>query len=237
MAMNRILVPSRGVTDWPCAVGGDALGGRARAAQLLARAWQEADGFPPIVQSMFSASGIEALETAELLFAVPGWEAILPGGGEPHVSDLLALATCEVDDVASLLTIVVESYGGDGDDDTVAAREAACRPSEERRLAASLDLLDLCHAPPELLDEIPCPLLEHTAATAITAREFASRYSLTLGHGFDASPTTGVGVVRLAGLLTDQMHLEAAQTPGGLVLGSASIEGATTYLAWVGDRG
>jgi hypothetical protein len=250
--MKRILVPSRDIADWPSPVGSGGTEGDARAAELLAHSWQAAGGFPPIVQELFSQSGVAALETAEVLLAVPGWEVVLPGGGPPRASGLMVLAACEVDEQPELLVVLVEGHAYDVGDQTVGERETACRPSEGRRLAAVLDLLDLCYAPPQALDDVPCGLLEHVAATVITAREFTARHALALDHSFGAASGAETHLAHLVDLMSSAAQSGDTTTgPIGLrpgsdtrpavandrLAGPVELVGVSTYLARLNDLG
>jgi hypothetical protein len=250
--MKRILTPSRSVADWPSPAGSGGPEGGARAAELLARSWQSADGFPPAVQELLSTSGIEALETAEVLLAVPGWEVMLPGGGQPRASGLMVLAASEADEQPELLVVLVEGRAPEAGDQTVGEREAACRPSEERRLAAVLDLLDLCYAPPKELDDVPCGLLEHVAATVITAREFTAHHALALIHSFGAERGGEIHLAHLANLMSNATESAERSTgpvgprPGSgattastndRLAGPVALVGVATYLARLDDLG
>ena len=250
--MGRILVSSRDAADWPLPPDSGGPEGEARAAALLARSWQAADGFPPAVQELLSTSGVEALETAEVLLAVPGWEVTLPGGGQPRASGLMVLAASEVDEQSELLVVLVEGHTRDATGQTVGQREAACRPSEGRRLAAVLDLLDLCYAPPQALDDVPCGLLEHVAATVITAREFTARHALALDHSFGSASGAETNLAHLVSLMSNVT--ESAERPTGpvgprpgseamtastndLLAGPVALAGVSTYLARLDDLG
>ena len=69
-----------------------------------------------------------ALETAEILLAVPGWEVMLPGGGHPRASALMVLAATEVDDAIARVTELLAAAPVDG------AANAACRAFLAKRL-------------------------------------------------------------------------------------------------------
>ena len=58
----------------------------------LAMCWQEADGFPDSVTTVFKQSDFKQLHDIELLLAIPEHKVPLPGGSAASQNDLFVLA-------------------------------------------------------------------------------------------------------------------------------------------------
>ncbi len=68
--MGVIYVPSKGVPSWK----------EGYSAIELAKAWEEASGFPHKVEQIFSKSGNDLFQDIEILYAFPEFKVSLLGG-------------------------------------------------------------------------------------------------------------------------------------------------------------
>lgn len=103
--MSKIYIPSKGPEDWKDFLAEPSKQWRSGySAKTLAYCWEEADGIPSCVRTVFSQSGIPRFKDIELLLAIPEHQVPLPGGSQPSQNDIFVLARAE----QQLMAIAVE---------------------------------------------------------------------------------------------------------------------------------
>ena len=104
--MKRIYIRSKGPEDWRLHLASpDRHWRRGYSARTLAYRWEEADGFPPEIATLFESSEELSLTGSELLLAIPEYKVPLEGRGKPSQNDVFVLARNQAGD---MITIVIE---------------------------------------------------------------------------------------------------------------------------------
>jgi len=104
--MNGIYIPVMKPEDWSRFLAEPKHWKKGYSAMSLAMCWQEADGFPDTVTTVFKQSDFTQLHDIELLLAIPEHKVPLPGGSAASQSDLFILAK----GVDQLFSITVEGF-------------------------------------------------------------------------------------------------------------------------------
>ena len=103
--MSKIFVPSISVDQWKELLSNpDRQWRTGYSARTLAYCWQQADGWPASVQTVFSRWGTEPFNSLQVLLALPEHQVQLPGGSRPSQPDIWVLARGQTD----LVSIAVE---------------------------------------------------------------------------------------------------------------------------------
>jgi len=145
-------------------------------AHCLAHAWEAANGLPPEIARLFSAT----VGTSELLLALPEHQVPLPGGLTKSQSDVFALLrigdkTCAV----AVEGKVDESFGP-----TIGEKMMQASEGMELRLKFITDMLGLTHPP---APDLSYQLFHRTASAIIEAGRFKTDTAAMIVHSF--SPT------------------------------------------------
>ena len=90
--MSGIYIPAMKPEDWSRFLAEPKHWKKGYSAMSLAMCWQEADGFPDSVTTVFKQSDFMQLHDIELLLAIPEHKVPLPGGSAASQSDLFVLA-------------------------------------------------------------------------------------------------------------------------------------------------
>jgi hypothetical protein len=178
----RVYIPARSPEDWRPLLADPEKHWRARySAMELAKAWQEANGFPSEVQKAFGNSGIDLFQALEVLLAIPEHQVPLPPeGGRPTQCDLFALARGG----SALVAIAVEGKVAEPFGPIVAEWLADRSEGKQVRLRFICDLLGLKI---EEVQGIRYQLLHRAAAALIEAERFSASHALMLVHSFSQS--------------------------------------------------
>lgn len=153
--MSKILVPTRGLSDWKRLLADPEKHWRAGfSAMAAARSWEAADGLPVEIAGILGPD-------AELLFALPEHKVPLPGGRRESQCDVFALVRAAGRTVA----LAVEAKVNEPFDRTLGDWLADGSAGKRRRLAAICDLLGCPEPPPDLRYQ----LFHRTAAAVIEA--------------------------------------------------------------------
>jgi hypothetical protein len=153
--MSKILVPSRGPSDWQRLLADPAKHWRAGySAMAAARAWEATGGLPPEFESILGAG-------AELIFAIPEHKVPLPGGRRDSQCDVFALvrSNCRV------VALAVEAKVNETFDKTLGEWLADASAGKRRRLDAICEILG-CGEPPS---DLRYQLFHRTAAAVLEA--------------------------------------------------------------------
>ena len=90
--MSGIYIPALKPEDWSRFLAEPKHWKKGYSAMSLAMCWQEADGFPESVTTVFNQSDFKQLHDIELLLAIPEHKVPLPGGAAASQNDLFILA-------------------------------------------------------------------------------------------------------------------------------------------------
>jgi hypothetical protein len=177
--MKRIFVPTMGASDWQQLLAKPDLHWKpGRSAMSVAACWEEAaTTLPPEIQGALNASGEPVLADLKLLFAVPEWEVVLPGGTTTSCTDVMALTS----NALGLTAIAVEAKVDE---------PFGQRLGEKRREASSgqSERLDFLHTQlgmkTPLDDDVRYQLLHRAVSAIVTARVFHARTAVMLVQSF-----------------------------------------------------
>ena len=153
--MSKILVPSRGPSDWQSLLVDPAKHWRAGfSAMAAARAWEAAKGLPPEFEPILGPG-------AELILAIPEHKVPLPGGRRDSQCDVFALvrSNCRV------VALAVEAKVNETFDKTIGKWLADASAGKRRRLNASCGILG-CGEPSS---DLRYQLFHRTAAAVLEA--------------------------------------------------------------------
>lgn len=219
--MSRIFVPSASAEDWrPLLAAPERHWRTGFSAKALAHCWQAAQGFPVEIAQVLAASGVGALQRAELLFAFPEYKVALPGGGAASQTDLFAVGKAAD---GQLLAMAVEGKVGESFDRTVARWLLDASIGKQRRLAFIQQCLGL---PSASIGHIRYQLLHRTAAAVLEAERLNAGHAILLVHSFSQSDRWFDDFEAFTALFGQQIQ------PNQLVLLRQSPRLAI-YAAWV----
>lgn len=180
--MSRIYVPATKPEDWKaCLAEKDKQWKTGYSAKTLAYCWQEVDGFPNEIKSVFQKSRYELFRKAELLLAFPEYKVPLKGGNRASQNDIFILARA----MEELIAITVEGKVSEPFGETVGEWKKTNSKGRKDRLQYLSDILELPQG--KDIDIIRYQLLHRTASALIEARRFNAKYALMLVHSFSQS--------------------------------------------------
>ena len=179
--MSKIFVPTTSVDRWKQLLADpDKQWRTGYSARTLAHCWQEADGLPASVQTVFRRWGTEPFNELEVLLVVPEHQVPLPGGSRPSQSDVWVLARGGTD----LVSIAVEGKVSEPFGLTLEEWRKDASPGKEERLNFICKQLSLNPSPH---DSIRYQLLHRAASAVVEARRFNAAHAMMLVHSFSPS--------------------------------------------------
>ena len=222
--MDKIFIPANKPEDWKSLLAKpDKHWRRGYSAKTLAYSWQEANGFPECVRSVFKKSGIGLFQNIELLLAFPEYKVPLPGGRRASQSDIFILAKGN----SQLISIMIEGKVSEPFDKTIAEWRLESSKGKEIRLKFLCDELQL---EKEKIDHIRYQLLHRTASAIIEAKRFNAQNALMLVHSFSQSDEWFEDYSQFLALFGLNVK------PDSLVF-AKNINGIDLYFSWVrGDK-
>jgi hypothetical protein len=177
--MKRIFIPTTSADDWKKFLAEpDKQWRTGFSAKALAHCWEQADGFPAEIITVFSQSGISSFRKIELLLAFPEYQVSLPGGRRPSQNDLLVVAKGSD---GQLIVIAVEGKVSEPFGLTLAEWSVPESAGKQERLRYIQLLLGLKDELPSL---IRYQLLHRTASAVIEAHRFNAHSAVMLVHSF-----------------------------------------------------
>ena len=222
--MSRIFLPATKPECWKKFLADPKHWKTGYSAKALAYCWQEANGFPESVRSVFKKSGIELFQDIKLLLALPEYQVPLPGGARPSQNDIFVLARAK----DQLVSITVEGKVSEPFGQTVAEWRKDGSAGKRERLSYLLQKLDLEKS--TSIDEIRYQLLHRTVSALIEAKRFRAKSALMLVHSFSQSDE---------GLddYGDFLALFNAKGSVNSISFGKNINGVNLYFGWVrGDK-
>jgi hypothetical protein len=215
--MNAIYIPASNAEQWAPFLAEPKHWCKGRSARTLAYSWQEAQGFPDEVASVFRGSS--HFSDIQLLLAVPEHQVALPGGARPSQSDIWALARSDT----SLVSIAVEGKVDETFGPTLAEWLVEASPGKATRLAFLQEQLTL---PGVLPGAVRYQLLHRTASAIIEARRFCATKAIMLVHSFAPAKDWFEDYSAFAGLF-------GVDAQPDRVLSAGNCAGVDLHLAWV----
>lgn len=177
--MKHIFVPTKSGDDWQQFLAEPERQWRTGfSAKALAYCWEQADGFPPEIASLFSQSGVPSFQQVELLLAFPEYQVSLPGGKRPSQNDLFVLARGAD---GHLIAITVEGKVSEPFGPTLEEWSVSQSQGKKERLEFIRQSLGVNS---EFPPQIRYQLLHRTASAIIEATRFNARSAVMLVHSF-----------------------------------------------------
>lgn len=218
--MSKIFIPANKPADWKPLLAEPKHWKRGYSARALAYCWQEANGFPECVKTVFKNSKVKLFQNIELLLAFPEWKVPLPDGSRPSQNDIFILAKGN----NQLISITVEGKVSEPFDKTIAEWRMESSEGKGVRLKFLCEELQLKK---EQIDHIRYQLLHRTASAIIEAKMFNAQNALMLVHSFSQSDEWFEDYSQFLALF----GLEGI-TPDSLVF-AKNINGIDLYFSWV----
>jgi hypothetical protein len=182
MHQKRILVPTDGPDTWKRFLAEpDKQWKFGFSAMSTAFSWEQADGVPQEILSLFKNAVEPSLHDAEIALAIPEYKVDLAGGSRPSQNDVFAVLSC----TNGLITMMVEGKAREdfgplvGDwTKTTSARGV------KARLEHIMQSIGLSQRPP---DDIRYQLLHRTASAVIEAKRFHAPFAAMVIQSFESS--------------------------------------------------
>ena len=179
--MANIFVPVTSVDQWKQLLADpDRHWRTGYSARTLAHCWQEANGFPDSVRTVFREWGTEPFNNLEALLVLPEHQVPLPGGSRPSQSDVWVLARGGTE----LVSIAVEGKVSEPFGPTLEEWLKDASPGKEERLDFICHQLSINPSPP---GSIRYQLLHRAASAVVEARRFNAAHAMMLVHSFSPS--------------------------------------------------
>ena len=168
--MSNILIPTRSAEDWKAFLAEpDKQWKTGYSARTLAYCWEETDGFPESVQSVFSEAGYP-FNKLEPLLIIPEHKVPLPGGPRPSQNDIWILAKSQKD----LVSIAVEGKVSEPFGPTMEEWLVNDSEGKRKRLEFLINKLSLEKPIPKT---IRYQLLHRTVSAIIEAKRFNASHN------------------------------------------------------------
>ena len=180
---TRIYLPAKNADDWRQLLAEPERHWHPGfSAWAAAHCWQDANGFPDEVKTLFSTAANKDLRTAEMLLAIPEHKVYLPPRKEPPSQcDLFALAKAAG---GGLVSITVKAAASEPFGPTVGSWYSKPTIAKTDRLEFLLSLLGLAVAQ---IGNIRYQLVNQFASALLEAYRFNADHAVMIVHSFDAA--------------------------------------------------
>ena len=190
-------------------------------AKSLAFVWQNAQGFPPKVKSVFDKSAIKQVHSIELLMGFPEYKVPLPGGAHASQNDIFLLCSSE----DGLLPIMVEGKVEESFGPLVEEWLNERHLLTHERLEYLTGILNLKNKD---INKIRYQLLHRTASAVIVAKRFCSRQAMVLVHSFSKSNASFSDYEKYLSIYGVKGKIDSVTEP-------INFSEVNVYFAWVND--
>ena len=179
--MNHIYIPTSSANDWRKFLAEpDKQWRSGYSAKELAECWEQANGFPAELQSMFAKSENQVFSKLELLLAIPEYQVDLTDGKRPSQNDLFVLARAKD---GQLVSIMVEGKVSEPFGETLEIWLKDASEGKKKRLKILCDILGLKNEPPL---NIRYQLFHRMASAILEAKRFNAKYAVMVVHSFSS---------------------------------------------------
>ena len=188
-----------------------------------AYAWENADGMPKEVASLFIHADDPAIRDASLALAIPEYKVALAGGSRPSQNDVFAVLTS----CGGLISVMVEGKAREGFDVRLGVWKKRTSPQGVKARLA--DIAENTGIATQIPDDIRYQLLHRTASAVIEAKRFHAPYAVMIVQSFVTDDTENhysdfCAFVRLYGKEATKGRLIELATSKGCKLFAASIQ-------------
>lgn len=192
-------------------------------AWALAQAWQDAQGFPPLVAQMLEGSGSPWLAELEMLLGIPEYLVPMKGHARSAQTDLFVLARSR----SGLCVLAVEGKVVEPFGPSVSTWLQDASPGKEQRLRMLCEHLELDDA--QKIGEIRYQLLHRTVAAMLEAQRYHAKHAVMLVHSFSVN---GEGFEDYKAFLA-MLDLESEP---GILQEVGERNGVQLWVGWLEDR-
>lgn len=224
--MSNILIPTKSAEDWKTLLAEpDKQWRTGFSAKALAYCWEEANGFPESVQSVFSKAGVPFSDLEPLLI-IPEHKVPLPGGQRPSQNDIWILAKSQKD----LVSIAVEGKVSEPFGPTLEEWLEQDSPGKRERLKFLQNRLRLDKPIPRT---IRYQLLHRTVSAIIEAKRFNASHAMMMVHSFSQSHESFEDYEAFLSLLNLRGRVNLISSLGdvdGIELAFTWVQGEERYL-------
>jgi len=219
--MKKIFRPTKGPEDWKQLLAEPQKHWKTGfSAKALAYCWEQADGFPESVKTVFRNSGAGLFENVKLVTAFPEYQVPLPPDkGHPSQNDIFVLANGK----GQLISIMVEGKVSESFGETVSEWIKDNSKGKQERLNFLLNKLQLKDAQ---IQAIRYQLLHRTASAIIMAEKFAAKNALMLVHSFSQTDKWFEDYAKFLALFRLKAEINS-------MAGVKNINGIDLYFSWV----
>jgi len=225
--MTKYYVPTEGTDSWRKLLAEPEKQWKTGySAKSLAYCWEEAQGFPKSVHSVFKSSEYELFHSVEFLLGIPEHKVPLPGGKTESQNDIYVLAKSNDE----MISIAVEGKVSEPFGDLVSKWGKEMTSGKEKRLNYLLDKLGLSGLD---VSHIRYQLLHRTASALIEADRFCANHALMLVHSFSQEHKwfdDYAAFVRLFGQETEPNSLVYVGNKNNIALFLGWVTGEPVYL-------
>jgi len=226
--MNNIYIPTVSPDDWRRLLADPDLHWRTgKSAKTLAHAWEDANGLPTEIATLFTKSAVASIQKPELLIAIPEHKVSLPPpGGRASQNDVFALA--RVSD--GLVAITIEGKVQEPFGPTIGTWKQEMSDGKRERLNFIVDTLKIAKNIPE---NIRYQLLHRTVSAVLEAKRFHASYAAMIVHAFGDQPDSladYVSFLKLFGANYSPDALVPIANVDGIQLCSGWAQGNAQYL-------
>ncbi len=218
--MSKFYIPSKGPESWKEFLAEPEKQWKSGySAKSLAYCWEEAEGFPKSVLSVFNNSDYDLFHSIEFLLGIPEHQVPLPGGNTSSQNDIYVLGKSRNE----LISIAVEGKVSEPFGDLVSKWGKEMTSGKEKRLNYLLDKLGVSGVD---VSHIRYQLLHRTASALIEADRFCAGHALMLVLTFSQTHEWFDDYVDFAKLFNIDAKLNTIHHAG-------NRNGKELYLGWV----
>lgn len=179
MKQKRILIPSEGPQSWKRLLAEPEKHWQPGfSAMSTAHSWENADGVPKEIASLFAHAEEPAIRDASLAFAIPEYKVELAGGTRPSQNDVFAVLTSS----GGLITVMVEGKAKENFDALLGDWKKRTSPQGVKARLA--DIAEHIGLSPQIPDAIRYQLLHRAASAAIEAKRFHAPFAAMIVQSF-----------------------------------------------------
>lgn len=217
--MNPVYVPATGIDDWRKLLAQpDKQWREGYSAMCIAKAWQNAAGFPGPISTALKAAG-DPVASLEPLLIIPEHKVPLAGGRRESQNDVWVLARHS----GGLASITVEGKVSESLGNTLDEWRKGESDGKRERLAFLVGTLGLTG---ELPGTLRYQLLHRTASAMIEAERFRANIALMMIESFS---TEDVGLTDFQAFT----QLFGVHSEPDRIVRLSQLKGITLYVGWV----
>lgn len=217
--MNSVYVPATGIDDWRRLLAQpDKHWREGYSAMCIAKAWQDAAGFPAPIAAVLEAAG-DPLASLEPLLIIPEHKVPLPGGRRESQNDVWVLARHS----GGLASITIEGKVSESLGTTLDEWRKGESDGKRERLAFLTHTLGLAG---ELPSTLRYQLLHRIASAVIEAERFRANIALMMIESFS---TEDVGLTDFQAFT----QLFGVHSEPDRIVRLSQVKGITLYAGWV----